>query len=138
MALASEEAVYLSNVTTELTFGKLLNSAPLFGDNTGALRVHVTGNSTYSSRTKHIALRFFFFLKAVTKGGNSTIHHLGTQEYFAEIEIKFLAKTVHRCLLRPINTYTTKYQLPGINKTKAIQDRPEKGPRHHDNDFDFS
>lgn len=77
MALASEEAVYLSNMMTELGFGKLLNSAPLFGDNTGAL--HVTGNSTYSSRTKHIALRFFFF-KRVTKDGNSIIHHLATQE----------------------------------------------------------
>ena len=51
MALASEEAVYLSNMMTELGFGKRFPSVPLFVDNTGAL--HITGNSTYSSRTKH-------------------------------------------------------------------------------------
>ena len=70
MALASKEAVYLSNMIDELGFGKRFDCVPRFFDNTSALRI--TGNNTYSSRTKHIALRFFFLVK----GG--TIHHVAT------------------------------------------------------------
>ena len=53
MSLASKEAVYLSNMIAELGFGKLSKSVALFGDDAGAL--HVQGNSTRSSRTKHIS-----------------------------------------------------------------------------------
>ena len=45
VALASKEAVYLSNRMAELGFGKLFHSVPLFVDNTGAL--HIAGNRTY-------------------------------------------------------------------------------------------
>ena len=62
MALASKQAVYLSNVMAALGFPQLFDSVPLFFDNTGAL--HIAGNSTYSSRTKHIALRLFFLKRA--------------------------------------------------------------------------
>lgn len=58
MPLTSKEAIFLSNMMAELGFGKLFNSVPLFGGKTGAL--HTAGNSTYRSRTKHIALGFFF------------------------------------------------------------------------------
>ena len=44
MAHVNEGAVYLSNMMAGLGFG----------DNAGA--VHIAGNSTYSSRTKYIAL----------------------------------------------------------------------------------
>ena len=57
MAHASKEAVDLSSMMAELGFGKLFEIVPLFGDIAGAL--HITGNRTYSSRTKHIAMRFF-------------------------------------------------------------------------------
>ena len=62
--------MYLSSMMVELGFGKLFESVPLFGDNTGAL--HIAGNSTYSSRTKHIALRFIFLNEQVKDGEN---HH---------------------------------------------------------------
>ena len=78
MEHASKGAVYLSNMTAELGFGKLFESAPLFGDNTGAVR-HIAGNSTNSSRTKHIALRFFY-LKELVKDSKITIHHVATQK----------------------------------------------------------
>ena len=65
MAHASKDAVYLSNMMAELGFGKLFESVPLFGDNTGAL--HIAGNSTYSSRTEHIALRFLL-LEGASQG----------------------------------------------------------------------
>ena len=87
MAQASKEAVYLSNMMAELGFGKLFESVPLFGDNTGAL--HIAGNSTYSSRTKHIALRFFY-LKELIKDGKITIHHVATQKQLADVGTKFL------------------------------------------------
>ena len=60
-----QEAVYISHTMAELGFGKLHESVPLFDDNAGAL--HTAGNSTYSSRTKLIALHFFD-LKEIVKG----------------------------------------------------------------------
>ena len=75
MEHASMEAVYISNMVAELGFGKLFESVPLFGDKTGA--VHIAGNRTYSSLTKHIALRFFH-LKELVKDGKITTHRVAT------------------------------------------------------------
>ena len=105
VALASKEAVYLSNRMAELGFGKLFHSVPLFVDNTGAL--HIAGNSTYSSRTKHIGLRFFS-LKERVKEGRITIHHLATTRQLADMGTKFLTKSTHRHLLELIKVYTGK------------------------------
>ena len=55
-ALAIKEAVFCSNMLIGLGFGKD-EKVPLYIDNTATL--HVIGNRAYSSRTKHIALRFF-------------------------------------------------------------------------------
>ena len=82
MAHASKEAVYLSNIMADLRFGKLFESVPLFVDNTGAL--HIAGNITYSSRTKHTALRLIFF-KVQVKDGKITIHHVATQKKLADV-----------------------------------------------------
>ena len=57
MTHENKEAVYISNMTAELGFGRLFESVPLFGDNTGAL--HTAGNSTYSSRTNKLLYAFF-------------------------------------------------------------------------------
>ena len=103
MALASEEAVYPSNMMTELGFGKRFHSIPLFVDNTGALRI--AGNSTYSSRTKHVALRFMF-LKELVKEGRITIHHVATTKQLADTGTKFLSEGTHRHLLELIKRYT--------------------------------
>ena len=54
----------------------MVEIVPLFGDNTEAL--HIAGNSTYSSRTKHIALRFFY-MKELVKDGKITTHHGNTE-----------------------------------------------------------
>ena len=66
VAHASKEVVYLSNMMAGMGVGKLFEGVPLIGDNTGAL--HIAGNSTYRSRTKHIARRFFY-LKDLVKDG---------------------------------------------------------------------
>ena len=105
IALASKEAVYLSNMMAELGFGKLFHSIPFFVDNTGAL--HIAGNSTYSSRTKHIALRFFF-IKQLVKEGRITIHHVATTRQLADMGSKLLSKSTHRHLLELIKGYTGK------------------------------
>ena len=103
MVLANKEAVYLSNMMTELRFGKLVNSAPLFVDNTGALRI--AGNGTYSSRTRHIALRFFF-LEELIKEGRITIHHVATTKKLTDIRTKSLSKSTHQHPLEIIKKYT--------------------------------
>ena len=104
MEHAGKEAVYLSSMFAELGFGKLFESLPLFGDNTGAVRI--AGNSTYSSRTKHIALRFVY-LKELVKDGNIPIHHVKTQKQLADVGTKFLTKNTRRHLLNFIEAYTT-------------------------------
>ena len=94
----------------ELGFGKLFESVPLFDDNTGAL--HIAGNSIYSSRMKHIALRFFY-LKELVKDGKITIHHVATQKQLADVGTinKFLPKNTHRHLLNLIGACTTRNEI---------------------------
>ena len=55
-ALTMKEAIFCSNMLIELGFGNEVEKVPLYIDNTATL--HVIGNRAYSSRTKHIALRF--------------------------------------------------------------------------------
>ena len=57
-ALTMKEAVFCSNMMKELGFGTRFDNVPLYIYNT--LTLHVTGNRTYSSRVKHVALRYFF------------------------------------------------------------------------------
>lgn len=93
---------------TELIFRKLFESVPLSRDNTGTL--HIAGNSTYSSSTKHVALRFFF-LKVPVKDGKITIHLVATQKQLADIGTKFLMKITHQHLLKLIKAYTTRNEI---------------------------
>ena len=65
-ALAMEAAVFCSNMLTELRFGKDFAKVPLNCDNTATL--HVLGNRSINSRTKHIALRLFFIRELVSEG----------------------------------------------------------------------
>ena len=57
-AIAMKEAVLCSNMLTELGFGKEFAQVSLYCDNTATL--HALGNRSFSSRTKHIALRLFY------------------------------------------------------------------------------
>ena len=57
-ALSMKEAVFCSNMLIELGFGKEFEEVPLHFVNTATL--HVIGNRAYSSRTRHVALRFFY------------------------------------------------------------------------------
>ena len=80
LSYGSKETLYLSNFLNDLTF-KNFNSVPIHCDSMGALTV--PGNSTYSSRTKHIALRLFFTRQLVNNGKN-TLHHVPTGKMLAD------------------------------------------------------
>ena len=71
-ALAMKAAVFCSNMIKEPGFGTRFDCVPLYIDNTSTL--HVTGNRTYSSRVKHVALRYFF-IQELSQGGKN-LHQL--------------------------------------------------------------
>ena len=93
-ALAMKQAVFCSNMMTELGFGKEFGQVPLHIDNTATL--HVIGNRAFRSRTKHIALRFFY-IRELVKENKITTHYISTENQLADIETKHLNK--HRLQL---------------------------------------
>ena len=93
-ALAIKVAVFCSNMLIELGFGKEVEKVPLYIDNTATL--HVIGNRACSSRSKHIALRFFYIRELVSEG-KTTIH--STEDNLADIETKRLTKQRHQQIL---------------------------------------
>ena len=66
-------------------------------DSTGSLSV--AGNAMFSSRTKHIALRFSF-VRELIKRNKVTLHHKPTQQMLADIVTKHLSKQRFRELLK--------------------------------------
>ena len=56
VALIIKEAVFCSNIRSELGFDESFGSMPLYIDNTSVLQV--AGNRTYSPRAKYIAPRY--------------------------------------------------------------------------------
>lgn len=90
------------NMLSELGFEKGFNSVPLFRDNTGAR--NVAGNSTYSARTKHIALRFFF-LEKWAWDDKITLHHIPTQNQVADIATKCLSRCTIKHLIGLIKEF---------------------------------
>ena len=88
-ALAMKEAVFRSNMLIELDFGKEFEKVPLHIDNTATL--HVIGNHAYSSRTKHIVLRFFY-IREIASEGKITIHYISKEDQLADIRTRHLSK----------------------------------------------
>lgn len=68
--LMTKESVVWSNIMKEFEFGALSDSVPVHIDNTSAL--HVAGNRTYSSRVKHVDLRYVLIQKVVKEGRTNT------------------------------------------------------------------
>ena len=101
-ALAMKEAVFCSNTLAELGFDKDFAKVPLHRDNTATL--NMLGNRSFSSRTKHIALRFFFIRELVSEERIS-IHYIPTDINPADIGTKHLNKHRFRNLLDIINNF---------------------------------
>ena len=96
-ALVMKEAVFCFNMMKKLGFGTRFDSVPLYIVNTSAL--HATGNRTYSSRDKHVAIRYFF-IQELVKGGRITVKYVKTKNQLAAIGIKHLSKQRQRYLLK--------------------------------------
>ena len=110
-ALAMKEAVFFSNMLTELGLGKEFTQMPVYCDNTATL--HALGNRSFSSRTKHIALPFFFMREPVTEGRIS-IHYVPTEDSLADIVTKHFNKHRFKHLMDLINKFD-------INKFTTVE-----------------
>lgn len=99
VSYSSKKAEHISSFLTELGSVDLFASVPINCDRQRAL--HVTGNWTYSSRTKYIALRFSH-LWEIFKHRCITIHHVSTIEMQTGICTKWLSAL----LLREIFIHT--------------------------------
>lgn len=75
-------AVCLSNLFTGLGFSELFASVPINCGSQRALRM--MGTRIYSSRTKHIALRFFYLRESVNDG-HITVHRVPSTNTMADI-----------------------------------------------------
>lgn len=96
LACRPKEAVYLADTPYGLGFGTVFSSVPM----------SVTSDSTVSSKTKCIALRFFF-LKELVKDGGITIHHNPKQNPSVDITTKHLSCNAPNNLINPIKTFAT-------------------------------
>ena len=101
-ALLMNEAVFCSNMMTGLGFGKEFAQMPVYCDNTATL--HVSGNRSFSSRTKHIALRFFF-IREVVREGRISIHYVPMEDNLADIGTKHFNKHRSKHLMDLINKF---------------------------------
>ena len=72
-----------------LRFDEEFKQLPLKTDITATL--HVIGNRSYSSRTKHFASKFFY-IRGLVKESKVTIDHVSTEDNLADIETKHLNK----------------------------------------------
>ena len=96
-----KEAVFCSKMLTELGFGKEFEQVPPRIDNTATL--HVIGNRAFISRTKHIALRFFYIRELVKN--KITTHYISTERQLADIGTKHLNKHRLQQLLQTIKSF---------------------------------
>lgn len=80
-----------------VSVGSQFRSAPLDIDNIATL--NVIGNQTFSGRTKHVALRFFYIREIVKEG---RIHYVPTEDDLADIGTKHLNKQRHKYLIDKI------------------------------------
>ena len=86
LAYASQEAVYLSDLFSELTFPQF-SSVQMYEDNMGALQL--SGTTAFSSRTKHICTRYHF-LRELVASNKIIVSHVKTTYQLADILTKFL------------------------------------------------
>ena len=98
-----EEAVFCSNMMSELGFDESFGSVPLHIDNTLAL--HIADNRTYIPRAKHIALRYYFFVQELVEG-KVGIHYVKSESQLADfLGTKHYRKHRHRDLIEFINDF---------------------------------
>ena len=97
-----KEAVVCSNMMKELRLDTRFDSVAPYIDNTSAL--HVAGNRTYSSRVKHVALRYFF-IQDLVKEGRIDVKYMKTEDQLADVGTKNLGNQRRRYLLKLISEF---------------------------------
>ena len=102
LSFGAREAVYLSNFMRELGF-KTFGSVPINSDSTGALTV--AGNAMFSSRTKHIALRYFF-VRELIKRNEIRLHHQPSEKQLADLATKHLPKHRFASIVKQIKDFS--------------------------------
>ena len=98
-----EEAVFCFNMMSELGYGESFGSVPLHIDNTSAL--HIAGNRTYSSRAKHIALRYYFLVQELLEEGKVSVHYVKSEDQLVDLGTKHHSKHRHCDLIKLINDF---------------------------------
>ena len=86
----------------ELGFDESFNSVPLYIDNTSAL--HITGKRNYSSRARHIALRYCFVQELVEEG-KASIRYVKGEDQLPDLGTKHLSNHRHYDLTKLINEF---------------------------------
>ena len=102
--LAMKKVIFCINMMTELGFRSEFSSGLLYIDNAAIL--NVIGNQTFSARTKHVVLSFFYICELV-KEEKISIHYVPTEDNLADIGTKHLNKQRHKCLINKIKNFGT-------------------------------
>ena len=105
--------VFCSNMMLRLGLEERFDSVLLHIDNTSAL--HLAGNRTYrlhakyialrcthtySPRSKHIALRYYFFVQELVEGGKVSIHYVKSEDHLADLGTKHRSKHRNHNVIR--------------------------------------
>ena len=63
-----------------------------------------TRNQTFTSRAKHVVLRYFYICEII-KEGRVSIHYIPTEKQLADLGTKFLNKQWHRFLIELMKNF---------------------------------
>ena len=94
LAYASQEAVYLSDLLSELMFPQF--SVQMYEDNMGALQL--SGTTAFLSRTKHLCTRYHF-LRELVASNKIIVSHVKTTDQMADISIKLFGLPDFKAIL---------------------------------------
>ena len=103
LAYASQGAVYLSELLSELTFPQF-STVQMSEDNMGALQL--SGTTAFSSRTKHICTRYHF-LRELVASNKIIVSHVKTTDQLADIFTKFLDYPKFKAILDKIINFAS-------------------------------
>ena len=99
---AAKEGIYISSLLGELGFRTCSSSFDLLTDNRSALSL--ASNGAFSSRSRHIAVRFAS-LREWVKDGRLALDFVGTKAMLADGLTKALARPIFESLIKQIENF---------------------------------
>ena len=103
LAYGGQEAVYLSDLLSELTFPQF-SSVHMYEDNMGAHEL--SGTTAFSSKTKHVCTRNHF-LRELVASNKIIVSHVKTTDQLADIFTKFLDYPKFKAILDKIINFAS-------------------------------